>query len=269
MWTFLILAVGMNFSQVESTQDLAAHLTAEQKQQFDQAVNAFNAQNYPDALAIFKQLLKQIESDAVLSKFAGEAALNTGDASFAVTTIKPVAAANPDDWQAAALLTRACAESADTACRDSGMAHMLDLHRRGITPRNMQQYILERVKTDETTLIVRTSLEPWGYYKVYDLAQVLDRDGKIFLRISLESSDPDQIQFAKDHPKEAAGGLRGFSLDAYLETGLNSSGQRTQTHYTYDSFVGQPSYQAVRDEFLMIANGKRKPLSSRTGLIVP
>jgi len=74
MWTFLILTLGMNFSQGESTQDLAAHLTAEQKQQFDQAVNAFNAQNYPDALAIFKQLLKQIESDAVLSKFAGEAA---------------------------------------------------------------------------------------------------------------------------------------------------------------------------------------------------
>ncbi len=126
--------------------------------------------------------------------------------------------------------------------------------------------MLETIKS-ENTMLIRTSLEPWGPYKVYDLGQVLDSDGKIFLRITLESSDGDQPMFAKEYPKEAEG-LRRFSLDAYRETDLNSNGQRTQTHFTYKFFVGQPSYENVRDEFVKIVERKSQPLSSRTNLIV-
>ena len=205
----------------------------------------------------------------MLSKFASEAALNTGDTNFALSALRPLVAVDANDWQAAALLTRACAESGDATCRDSGIAHLLDLHRRGITPRGLTQYILERVKAGENTLLIRTSLEPWGPYKVYNLAQVSNSEGKMFLRITLESSDFDQASFAKEHPKEASEGLRRFSLDAYLETGLNSNGQRTQTHFTYKLFDGQPAYETVREEFLKIANGKATPVSSRTNLIIP
>ena len=75
--------------------------------------------------------------------------------------------------------------------------------------------------------------------------------------------------FEIEHPKEAAQGMRSFLLDAYRETGLNGNGQRTQTHYTYKFLVGQPSYDAVREAFLDIANGKTKPMSSRSNLVVP
>src|SRR5207244_12939389 len=98
-----------------------------------------------------------------------------------------LAQADPDDWQAAALLTRACAESGDMSCRDSGMVHMLDLHRRGITPPNMQQYVVERVKTGENILLIRMSLEPWGRYKVYALGQLFNSEGKTLFRVTLES----------------------------------------------------------------------------------
>ncbi|MGI9071503.1 MAG: tetratricopeptide repeat protein [Bryobacteraceae bacterium] len=125
--------------ETESVQDLLNHLTPEQKQLFEQATKAFNAQRYSEALAVYKQMLTQLQRDPVISKFASEAALNTGDISFAMTVLKPLAAADPSDWQAAALLTRACAESGDRTCRDSGMAHMIDLHQRAITPPGMQQ----------------------------------------------------------------------------------------------------------------------------------
>lgn len=252
----------------ESIQDLAARLSPEQKQMFDEATKAFNAQRYPDALAVFKQMLAQLPGDSVLSKFAGEAALNSGDANFALTLLKPLATADPNDWQAAALLTRACAESGDRSCRDSGVAHMLELHRQGVIPQQIQTYISERVRVDENTLLIRPSLEPWGPYNVYDLGQVFNADGKVFLRITIESNEADQNLFAEEHPKEASQGLRSFSLDAYRETGLNSNGQRTQTHYTYKFFVGQPSYEMVRQEFINVANGTRKPVSSRTNLMV-
>ena len=256
-------------SSKESVQDLVSRLSPEQKQLFEEATGAFKAQRYSEALAGFKQMLSQLPGHPVLSKFASEAALNASDTRFALDTLKPVAAADPDDWQATALLTRACAESGDAACRDSGMAHLLDLHHRGVTPPRMQQYILEHVKVGENTLRILPSLEPWGIYKVYDLGQVSDKNGNVFMRVTLESTDADQIEFAKDHPKEAAAGIRRFSLDAYRETGLNSQGQRTQTHYTFRLLDGQPDYATVREEFIKIASGKAVPLSSRTNLIAP
>jgi hypothetical protein len=125
------------------------------------------------------------------------------------------------------------------------------------------------VKAGANTLTINTSLVPWGYYKVYAYGKVTDGDGKLFLSISLESNDLDQPHFAKEHPDEAAKGIRQFSMDAYRETGLNSDGKRTQTHLTYKFFDGQPSYATIREEFLKIVNGQSNPVSSRSGLVVP
>jgi len=246
-----------------------ARLGPQQKQQFDDAQKAFAVQHYADALVVFRRLLTEFPGDTVLLKFASEAALNVGDSLFAVNELKTLEQANPDDWQAAALLTRACAESGETSCRDSGIAHLADLHNRGITPAGMNVYIVERAKVGENTLLIRMSLEPWEYYRVYAQGQVINSGGNIFFRATLESNDTDQPRFAKEHPEEAARGVRLFSLDGYQETGLNSSGQRTQTHYTYKFYIGQPSYEVIREEFVKIASGKGVPMSSRSGLIVP
>jgi hypothetical protein len=254
-------------THIESQQDLFARLTAQQKEQFDAASKDFNAKRYTDALAAYKLLLKDFPGDSLLSKFSSEAALNTGDTSYALDTMKPIAQANPDDWQTVSLLTRACAEAGDKTCRDAGIAHMLDLHKRGITPSRMQQYIVERVKAGGKSLIIFTSLEPWGHYQVYDYAQIFDEAGHLSLRTTIESNDGDQGLFAKQHPTEAASGLRGFSLDGYQDNGQNSSGQKIETHYTFKFFTGQPPYDAVRDAFISIATGQTKPVSSRTNVL--
>ena len=253
----------------ESVGDLVARLSPQQKQQFGDAGRAFSGQHYADALAIYKQLLNELPGDAILSKFASEAALNVGDSSFALSSLKPLAQADPDDWQAAALLARACAESGDVSGRDSGMAHMLELHTRGITPPGMQQYILERVKVGGNGLLIRMSLEPWGRYKVYAFGQVFDGEGKKISHVTLESADFDQSFFAKGHTEEAAKGIRSFSLDGYSEAGINSNGERTQTHSTIKFFVGQPSYDTVREEFVKFASGKATPQSGGTNSVVP
>jgi hypothetical protein len=146
---------------------------------------------------------------------------------------------------------------------------MADLHRRGLTPPAMKDYVVERTKVGHNTLVIYNSFEPWGPYKVYNYGQVTDSQGKLFLSLSIESSDGDQPLFARQHPEEAAAGLREFSLDAYRETGLNSQNQRTQTHYTFEFLIGQPSYDKVRGEFIKVLQGTIKPISSRSGLIVP
>lgn len=268
---FFVLCAGQFSSaqQLETVQDLVAKFTPAQKQQFDAAIQAHRAHQYGDELANLKALLAQLPNDSVLAKFAAEAALNTGQAGFALATVKPVAQANPNDWQAAALLARACAESGDTSCRDSSMEHMRDLHAKEIIPPNVHEYKVEQVKVGDNLLAIYASLEPWGNYRIYNTGDVSDISGKHFLTITLESSDLDQGLFAKEHPKEAKQGLRQFSLDAYRDTGMNSDGKRIQTHYTFQFFTGQPSYEAIRVAFMAIANGKRQAISSRTGLVVP
>jgi len=255
--------------QRESIQELLNRLTPQQKQQFDNAGKSYKENQFVEAFAIYKRLLTELSGDAILSKFASEAGLNSGDQSFALTILKPLAQADPDDWQAAALLTRACAESGDMSCRDSGMVHMLDLHRRGITPPNMQQYVVERVKTGENILLIRMSLEPWGRYNVYALGQLFHSEGKMLFRVTLESNDTDQPLFAKEHPEEASKGVRRFSLDGYSQTEVNSNGQGAWSHSTYKFFDGQPSYETVRDEFVKIATSKSASLSNRANVVVP
>lgn len=256
-------------AQVESPQQLVERLTPEQKQQFDTASQAFASQRYPQALAAFKQLLQQVPGDPVLSKFAGEAALDSGDAKFALDTVKPVAEGNSDDWQATALLARACAELGDKNARDAAMAHMLELRQKGLTPAGMQAYLLERVKLDDKTLMIRRSVVPWGPYNVYYLGQLINAQGQIFFRMTLESSDGDQSFFAQEHPKEAAAGIRLFSIDGYAQTGVDSTGRMTQKHITFGFYTGEPSYDTVREKFLAIAEGKATAISSRTGLRAP
>ena len=131
----------------------------------------------------------------------------------------------------------------------------------------MQQYIVERIAVGQKTLVIYTSLEPWGHYHVYNYAQIFDESGHLELRTTIESDDNDQAIFSRQHPKEAAAGLRSFSLDGYQDSGLNEQKQRTETHFTFKFFVGQPSYDVVRDAFISIANGQVKPVSSRVNIL--
>lgn len=108
----------------------------------------------------------------------------------ALNTIEPLAQTDADDWQAAALLTRACAESGDTSCRDSGIARMMDLHHRGITPPSMHQYVVERVQANGNILIIRISLEPWGYFKVLRQAKSWTAKARSFSEQRLKAVMP-------------------------------------------------------------------------------
>jgi hypothetical protein len=254
---------------VETEQELDARLSPSQRQQFEAAKKAQLAKQYAEASAGFKALLQDLPGDSLLTKWSGDAALEMGDSAYALGMLKPLVLANVGDWQAVSMLARAAAEAGDRQTRNAAMIDMGMLRQHGMTPPNMKDYILERMKVGENVMTVRCSLVPWGPYKTYYLGNVADAKGVTFLHISLESSDGDQVLFAKQHAKEAAAGIREFTLDAYRETGLNQAGQRTQTHFTYKYFMGLPPYDVMREEFINIANGKTSPISSRSGLIVP
>jgi hypothetical protein len=231
-------------------------LTASEKAQADLAGRDFAAEKFADALALYKPLIAAHPGEALLAKFAAEAAINVGEREYALGLLTPIESANPDDWQANGLLARIYAESGDKARRDAQMARMTDLHNRGLIPARLQQYLIESIPVNDKTLRIWHSLQPWGNQKVYDYARVFNSSGELVSRIELESMDLDQTSFAKTHPSEAAAGVRVFSFDQFSPVVNNANGTKSYVHGTDDMFVGQPSYDAVRKAFVEIALGK-------------
>jgi hypothetical protein len=229
---------------------------------------ALKEKRYAEELETEKKLLAEMPADPLLAEYASEAALNIDAPAFAVEQLQPVVKSAPRDWRAALLLVHACAQTANGTCRQEQMEHVANLHRDGVLPARLVSYLVESVKVGANTLAISMFLEPWGRYGAHALAEVTDDSGKRLQRIFLESADFDQPLFAKQNPAAAAKGLRSFSLDGYIDTGTNDQGQRTQTHATYNFYVGQPSYDDLRAELVRIVAGNAKVLSSRTGIPV-
>lgn len=192
----------------------------------------------------------------IISKYASEAALNVEAYPFAKDTLKPITDTDPNDWQAAGMLARLYAETGEKQARDAELAHIVDLHKRAVTPQiaKMQQILIERIPIQNGFVRVWYSLEPWGQYKTYLFSRVYNTAGEQVLRIALESSDFDQPAFAKQHPDLAAAGVRSFSLDTYSQPEKLPNGGGTLTHGTYGFFDGQPSYDTIRQKIIEIVN---------------
>jgi hypothetical protein len=263
---FGVLRIGAQAPAIETAQEAYAKLSPEEKQSYDQAAKDFGAEKFGVALPVFKTLLAAHAGDVFLSKMAGESAIDVGDYKLAAETLQPALKQNPDDWMLVALTTRVYAETGDKAHRDAGMAHMAELYKRGLTPKQMTQYIVEKDMVGDKKVIIWNSLVPWGNFKVYNYARVFDQDGKMVERIQLESGDFDQPLWAKQHPKEAAAGGRMFSLDSYFEGPPNASGQRSTSQALNGFLDGQPTYDEVREYFMAIASGKG--IKSVNGTIV-
>lgn len=161
------------------------------------------------------------------------------------------------------MLARIYAETGQKQKRDAEIAHLVDLHKRAVSPQiaRLQQFLLERIPTANGSIRIWYSLEPWGQYKTYIFSRVYDKTGQQILRITLESSDFDQPLFAKQHPDLAAQGVRLFSLDGYGQAQKLPNGGSTFTHMTFGFYNGQPAYDSIRERMIQIAEGQGKPVS--------
>ncbi len=241
--------------------------------EFDEAVRSFQARHYEIALADFKKLIADQPENPVYKKFASEAALNLGDADFALKTLEPIEPGRPDDWQIHLLLARAYAQTAKephhAEKRDEEIAQLTRQHNQDPNSQlgRLRDFLLETVHQGDQAIQFYPALTPWGPYHVRLIARTFDASGQPGLRITLESSDFDQPQFAREHPAEAAAGQRLYSLDGYAPDQKSADGRTIQTHFTYGFLTGQPTYDEVRERILAIAAGTVKPVSKTSGPI--
>lgn len=236
-------------------------LTPEQQNLFDQGGKLFQQQHYAEVIPLFEQLLQQLKPHSpqaiLVTKYLAESAINSDKRDLALSWIKPLAA-DANDGQVAGLLARIYAETGQKQLRDAEIAHLIDLHQRAVNPimAHMQTILLERVVTENGSLRIWYSLEPWGRFKTHLWVRIYDKNGQELRRIALESSDFDQPTFAKQHPDLAAKGVRIFTLDGYSVPVKNADGTTSGAHSTYDFFQGKPDYDELREQIVAIANGK-------------
>lgn len=108
-------------------QPAASPLTIEQQTLFAAAKKDFNEHHSELALEKMKQLHAMVPENQIITDGTAETAVTLGDDAFAISLLKPWAAAHPEDWFALEWLARAYAQIGDAADRDNTITAVLKL----------------------------------------------------------------------------------------------------------------------------------------------
>lgn len=238
--------------------DPLAELSPENRALFDAMRNAALNGDDNGTLANGRKLLPALKPESRLADYVAQitagAALETGDIAYALALIKPLAAAHPDDWRAAALLARLYAESGEKTLRDAQIAHLQELHKQSIDPvfAKLHFFPIQNVKLHSGYAVILYPFEPLKPYNTYLIALIYGSDGKEDYRIELGSEDEDQAFFHAKHPGE-----RRFSIDSYRKSESNPDGPETQALHGFVD--GVFDYDYMRDCLVDTANGDPLP----------
>lgn len=232
-------------------------LTRTQKKAFMESQNMFIAGRYADALAELRGLLTQIApntpAQTAMAERTAEAALEAGDRAYAISLMKPIEEHDGGDCLARTLLARAYAENGQSAERDAEISALTALHKQA--PKSpagkLDMFLLEKHGLKGGgSVAIGYALRPWGPHNTHLRAEIFNASGDTILVIELDSDDGDQVYFKQIHPELAAKGDRRYSLDAF---GPDRLPDGKIDHALIQFFDGAPSYDAVRERILTIA----------------
>jgi hypothetical protein len=241
---------------VRVSSDTLTNLSPENRALFDAVRDAAQQGRDADVLVDGRKLLSALKPDSPLANFVTQltagAAIETGDTSYALTLIKPLADAHPKYWRAAALLARAYAESGEKALRDQQITHLLDLHKQTSDPdfANLRTFPIEKAKLKSGYAVFLYPFAPLKPYNTYLVALIYTSNGKADYRLELGSEDVDQAFFKPKKPGE-----RRFSVDSYRKNETNEKWPETQALYGFVD--GVFDYDRMRGLMVKAANGEK------------
>jgi hypothetical protein len=237
-------------------------LTRIQKKAFMESQDMFVAGRYADALGELRGLLAQLPlnttAQRAMTERTAEAALGAGERAYAISLLKPIEERDGSDCLARTLLARAYAENGRSAERDAEISALTALHKQA--PKSpagkLDIFLLEQHSLKGGGIVrIWHVLQPWGLFNTHLYSEILDASGGMILSIELDSADSDQVYFREIHPDLAAKGDRRFSLDAFGPKPLPDG---RIDHALIQFFDGTPSYEAVRERILAIAERSAK-----------
>jgi tetratricopeptide (TPR) repeat protein len=217
-----------------------------------QGIDAFRQGDYARALRIFRQVTAADPSDIVASNVAANSSLRLKDYPSAITSFKSALQLQPDEYHNVSGLMRAYTLSGMAPERDELRKHILDLEHSGKLPANFN-YVFETFDVGDKKIEVAEFPTIQGVYGERYRFKVFNNAGKQIFCVTVESDAASQPTWAKQHPKEAAAGGRGFSIHGYA----------SESHSTYGFYNGEPPHDQVREEAKQILIGN-KPAIEKT-----
>ena len=242
------------------------HLSHAQHQEFTKSQELFSAGRYTDALDKLRALLDQLPEDTpeqyTITEKTAEAALESGERSYAIELLQPLATSSGFDCPALSLLARTYNELHRDKQRDATIAALFALHTQDpvSTAGKLDGFLIEKLPlTNGAKLLVWYALKPIGPHSTQILAQVHDAKGVNLLTVELDSDDTDQIDFRQTHPDLAAKGMRRFSLEAFMPDPTQPGDQTHLSRSHIQFFDGFPPYNTIRDRILAIVTRTATP----------
>jgi len=249
-------AVPTDLENAQAHENPLAELSLENRALFDALRESAKMGHDADVVENGKKLLPALKPDTLLANFVTQitagSALETGETSYALTLIKPLADAHPKDWHAATLLARLYAESGQKTLRDQQIAHVIALHKQTSDADFGKLHIfpIQRVRLHSGYALFLYPFEPLRPENSYLIALIYTSEGKQDRRIELESADVDQAFFKARKP-----GQRRFSIDTFRKNETNASWPDSQA---LNGFIdGIFDYDTMRDQMVNVANGEK------------
>jgi tetratricopeptide (TPR) repeat protein len=228
------------------------------KSRMEEGIAAFRAHDYKRALSIFNEVTAADPNNIMAHNLAGNCSMDIRDFPAAIQSFQRALQIQPDQPQNLAGLVQSYAQAGMTKERDATLEHLHELSKAGRLPENFS-YVFDSFAVGDRSVLVTEFPQLSGQFHFRYHFNVYDATGKFVSRVALESDDGDQIEWAKQHPKEAAAGGRMFSLDGYR----SASGRFTHSGYKfYDD--GEPPYDRVRADVEKILAGAIKPAGATT-----
>lgn len=254
----LLVVTGLTFAQQPSPSGI------DLKSKMEEGTAAFRAHDYKRALSIFNEVTAADPNNILAHNLAGNCSLETHDFPAAIQSFQHALQIQPDQPQNLAGLLRAYVQAGMIKERDAELQHVHELLNAHKLPENFS-FIFDSFAAGDGLVLVTEFPQLYGHFHFRYVFNVYDATGKFLRRIALESDDIDQIDWAKQHPKEAAAGGRKFSLDGYSQ---NAASQLTHSLYKfYDD--GEPPYDQVRADVQKVLAGASKPSATTTSAPQP
>jgi tetratricopeptide (TPR) repeat protein len=277
-WFLLLPLIVAPLAQVSFAQVMtvptkpAASSAASSTQQLDPAerdkvIADINAKKFDDALVEAKAILAAHPDSSQANKLVGVVLLDDQKAADALSYFLKALALDANDPSVHALLLQAYAQSGDRKNRDAQREILRGYHTDGKHPDFARSlgFTIETIPFVGKAVQAFEFYEPAGKFHLYYRFNVYDTlDGHLQSFYALESDDIDQVNYAKEHPKEASAGERRFSIDVYSR---NAAGNPTQGLIAF--IDGKPAYDDVRAQIIKIMDKPAAPAAATTDTVAP
>jgi hypothetical protein len=228
---------------------------AERENTIAPAVQAMQAGDYANALAMLEAVMPQYPHDARILMLAGRSAHLSSDDGKALGFYKTALESEPKghpQWQLHVEIVPLYAAAADWDNFDRERAKIREAVTAGVPYfAKFSGYLIETIHDGDRTIQVTEYPRLVGRFHTRYRFLLLATAGQPWKPyVDCESDDIDQVAFAKEHPDKVANGDRSFSLDGYPAPNM---------HSTIRLFGdGEPTYETVR----ALVVGKAAPMST-------